>query len=309
MLYLAETDVATLFTPADVVDVVEGSFRRLAAGEVANQPRLRLPLDGGALALMAAVDRGIGFAGSKTYTAVAGKESFVVVLFETEHGECVGVLEAKLLGRLRTGGASAVAAKYLARAGASTLGIIGCGFQAESQVQCIRAAVPTIDRVVAYCRTDAKLEEFCKRVGAEPAETHRETVEDADVVVTATTSKDPVLRGEWLKPGVLVCAVGANRPNRRELDNVVLERATFVCCDSREQAKLESGDLIEPVEGGVLDWLEVHELQEVVAGGLRGRESDEDIVVFKSNGLAAWDVAIAAAAIERARERGVGREL
>jgi ornithine cyclodeaminase/alanine dehydrogenase-like protein (mu-crystallin family) len=108
---------------------------------------------------------------------------------------------------------------------------------------------------------------------------------------------------------VLVCAVGANRPNRRELDNVVLERATFVCCDSREQAKLESGDLIEPVEGGVLDWLEVHELQEVVAGELRGRESDEDIVVFKSNGLAAWDVAIAAAAIERARKRGVGREL
>ena len=100
-----------------------------------------------------------------------------------------------------------------------------------------------------------------------------------------------------------------NHRSRRELDNVVLERATFVCCDSREQAKLESGDLIEPVEGGVLDWLEVHELQDVVAGDLRGRESDDDIVVFKSNGLAAWDVAIGAAAIERARERGVGLEL
>jgi ornithine cyclodeaminase/alanine dehydrogenase-like protein (mu-crystallin family) len=169
--------------------------------------------------------------------------------------------------------------------------------------------VPTIEHVVAYCRTEAKLKEFCARVGAEPAETHRDAVTDRDIVVTATTSKDPVLRGEWLREGALVCAMGANYPNRRELDDVVLERATFVCCDSRQQARLESGDLIEPVANGVLDWLEVHELQDVVAGELRGRQSDADVVVFKSNGLAVWDVAIGAAALERARERGVGTDL
>ena len=122
--------------------------------------------------------------------------------------------------------------------------------------------------------------------------------------MTATTSRDPVLRGEWLRDGALVCAIGANRAGARELDNVVLERATFVCCDSRERARLESGDLIEPVAGGVLDWLEVHELQEVVSGELRGRETDADVVLFKSNGLAAWDVAIGAAALELARARG-----
>jgi ornithine cyclodeaminase/alanine dehydrogenase-like protein (mu-crystallin family) len=127
--------------------------------------------------------------------------------------------------------------------------------------------------------------------------------------VTATTSRDPVLRGEWLRDGALVCAIGANDAGARELDNVVLERATFVCCDSREQARLESGDLIEPVAGGVLDWLEVHELQEVVSGELPGRQTDADVVLFKSNGLAAWDVAIGAAALELARARGVGREL
>ena len=103
--------------------------------------------------------------------------------------------------------------------------------------------------------------------------------------------------------------MGANVRSHRELDNVVLERAAFVCCDSREQAQQESGDLIEPVETGVLDWLEVHELQEVVAGDTSGRHSDDDVVVFKSNGIAAWDVAAAAAVVERARERGVGREL
>jgi ornithine cyclodeaminase/alanine dehydrogenase-like protein (mu-crystallin family) len=106
-----------------------------------------------------------------------------------------------------------------------------------------------------------------------------------------------------------VCAIGANDPRHRELDNAVLERAAFVCCDSREQARLESGDLIEPIEAGVLDWLEVHELQEVVAGGLPGRQADDDIVLFKSNGIAAWDVAAGAVAFELARARGVGREL
>jgi ornithine cyclodeaminase/alanine dehydrogenase-like protein (mu-crystallin family) len=89
----------------------------------------------------------------------------------------------------------------------------------------------------------------------------------------------------------------------------VLERASFVCCDSIEQAKVESGDLVEPIDQGVLDWLEVHELQEVVAGEVQGRQSPDDIVLFKSNGIAAWDVAIGALAVERARERGVGREL
>jgi ornithine cyclodeaminase/alanine dehydrogenase-like protein (mu-crystallin family) len=168
--------------------------------------------------------------------------------------------------------------------------------------------VPTIERVVAYCRTEERLRSFCDRAGAEPAESHREAGEQ-DVVVTVTTSRDPVLRGEWLRPGALVCAVGANDRGARELDNVVLERASFVCCDSLEQAKIESGDLIEPVEGGVLDWLEVHEVHEVVAGDVAGRHSPDDIVVFKSNGIAAWDVAAGAAALERARERGVGREL
>ena len=110
-----------------------------------------------------------------------------------------------------------------------------------------------------------------------------------------TTSKDPVLRGEWLREGALVCAVGANDAARRELDNAVLERAAFVCCDSLEQAGIESGDLIEPVERGVLDWLEVHELQEVVAGEVQGRASTPTTSsLFKSNGIAAWDMAVGA---------------
>jgi alanine dehydrogenase len=308
-LYLTEAEVDSLLTPADALEAVEGSFRRLARGAVENKPRYRLRLEGGTFAVMAAADLELGLAGVKSYAAFGHEDvRFVVLLFETTRAELVAVIEADKLGQLRTGAASGVAAKYLARRGARSLGVIGCGWQAESQVHCIRAAVPSIERVVAYCRSEGRLREFCRRVGAEPGESHRDPA-GQEIVVTATTSKDPVLRGEWLRPGALVGAIGANVPKARELDNAVLERASFVCCDSREQAQLESGDLIEPVSQGVLDWLEVHELHEVVAGDLQGRQSDDDVIVFKSNGLAAWDVAIGAAAVEGARDRGVGRDL
>jgi alanine dehydrogenase len=307
-LYLSERDVQALLTPADAVAAIEGCFRRMAAGAVRNAPRRRIELEHGQLADMAASDLELGFAGAKTYAAFREGAAFVVTLFTAEKPELVAVIEADHLGRLRTGAASAVSAKYLAREGAASLGVLGCGWQAETQVACIRAALPQIDRVVVYCRNEQNLRAFCKRVGAEPGESHREASEQ-DVVVTITNSRDPVVRGEWLRPGTLVCAVGANNGVSRELDNVVLERASFVCCDSLEQARIESADLIEPVERGVLDWLEVHELHEVVGGDLPGRQSSDDIVVFKSNGIAAWDVAIAATAVERARAVEVGTKV
>ncbi len=262
--FFTEAEVAELLTPAAAVEAIEACFKRMAAGSVANRPRYRLPLDQGQLAVMAASDVELGYAGAKVYAGFREGVRFVVLLFRADRPEVVAVLEADKLGQLRTGSASAVAAKYLARAGATSLGVI-----------------------------------FCKRHDAEAGESARDPAE-CDVVVTVTTSPDPVLRGDWLREGALVCAVGANDGRKRELDNLVLERATFVCCDSIENARIESADLIEPVEKGVLDWLEVHELQEVVGGQMSGRQSDADIVIFKSNGLAAWDVAAAAAVLARA---------
>jgi ornithine cyclodeaminase/alanine dehydrogenase len=307
-LYLTESQVGKLLTPADALEAVEACFHRLAAGAIENRPRERMRIEDGVFAVMSAVDHELGLAGLKSYTWLPGGTPFVVALFDTRKAELAAVIEADKLGQLRTGAASGVAAKCLAREGATSLGVIGCGWQARSQVACIHAALPGIERVVAWCRTPARLSEFCGETGAEAGESARDAAA-CDVVVTVTTAKDPVLRGEWLREGALVCAVGANEPKARELDNVVLKRAAFVCCDSREQARLESGDLIEPVEAGVLDWLEVHELQDVVAGELEGRQSDDDLVLFKSNGLAAWDVAIGAAAIARARKRKVGKRV
>ena len=307
-LFLREADVASLLSPADALVAVEESFRRIARGAVETHVRDRLPLANGEFAVMACADHELGYAGLKSYTWTSAGTAFAVLLFELASGELAAVLEADTLGRLRTGAASGVAAAALARPGAGSLGVIGCGRQAVTQVACIRAALPGIGRVVVYGPNSERLAAFCRANDCEPAESSRE-VAAQDVVVTVTTASDPVLRGEWLAEGALVCAVGANDPARRELDNAVLERASFVCCDSRAQSQLESGDLIEPVEQGVLDWLEVHELHEVLAGDVPGRASDADVVLFKSNGIAAWDVAVGALVLERARERGAGLAL
>jgi alanine dehydrogenase len=307
-LYLREADVAELLTTAEALAAVEQSFLRQARGAVDNLPRERLPLEDGVFAVMACADRELGYAGVKSYAWLPGGTPFALLLFSLAGARLEAVIEADKLGQMRTGAASGVAARYLARHGAESLGVIGCGWQAASQIASIREAVPSIERVAVYCRREDRLEAFCREHGCEPAESHREAAEH-DVVVTVTTSKDPVLRGEWLRPGALVCAVGANDPRRRELDNAVLERAAFVCCDSREDSMKESGDLIEPVDQGILDWLEVHELHEVIAGEVQGRASDDDIVVFKSNGIAAWDLAAGARVVEVARERGVGLDL
>ena len=307
-LYLRESDVEELLSPADALEAVEECFARMARGAIENEPRFRLPLDEGRLHVMAASDRELGVAGLKTYVGFADGARFVVVLFAVDHPEVLAIVEADRLGQRRTGAASAVAVRHLARAGARSLGVIGCGWQAESQVESIRAALPELERVVVFCRSEERRADFARRFDAEAAEWYRDAAEQ-DVVVTATSSRDPVLRGEWLRPGALVCAIGANRLEARELDNAVLERARFVCCDSKEQARVEAGDLVEPVDRGALDWLEVHELAEVVGGEVRGRSSDEDVVVFKSLGIAAEDLAVAKLVVDRAKERGLGTTL
>ena len=309
-LYLTEAEVAGLITAGDAVPVLEACFRRIAAGAVENVPRRRLALEDGSFAVMYAVDRELGYAGRegvhRRLREAPSSSSGCSTSAAASSPPC------SRRTRPASGGPAPRAGSLRSTSrgtGARTLGVIGCGWQAESQVEAIRAAVPSIERVIAYCRTPSGCSAFCAKDGRRAGRVARARRPPRTSSSRSTTSRDPVLRGEWLREGALVCAVGANDPSTRELDNVVLERATFVCCDSREQARLESGDLIEPVAGGVLDWLEVHELQEVVSGELRGRETEADVVLFKSNGLAAWDVAIAARARLRARgarERGVG---
>ncbi len=297
--YLTEADVARLLTPAAAAQAVEESFQRLARGEVDNPPRVRLPIPDGQFAVMPCVDRGLGLAGLKTFAWTPGGTPFLVVLLTIDEPEIVAVLEADTLGQLRTAAASAVAAKHLARRGAASLGVIGCGRQAASHVDALRAQLPSVERVLVYCRdADSRLA-FCREHGCEPAPAVQAAAA-CDVVITATTSSTPVLQGEWLRDGALVIAVGANDPDARELDDAVLARAAAIYVDSLEQAREEAGDLIEPEARGVVAWDTVRELQDVVAGA-PGRVADGDVIVFKSSGLAAWDLAVAARVVELAR--------
>jgi alanine dehydrogenase len=282
--YVTEAQVAELLTPADALDAVEASFHRLARGVVDNPSRVRADLPDGLFAVMPCVDHELGLAGHKSFLWSPTETPFLVVLFSIEHARIEAIVEADMLGQLRTAAASAVASKYLARPEPATLGVFGKGRQAASHIAALQALFPSLGEVRIAGRHASSEESLAAA--------------QCDIVVTATTAKDPVLRGEWLREGSFVCAVGANDLESRELDNAVLERASFVCTDSREQAKLEAGDLVEPVAGGLLDWLDLHELQNVVTGDLGGRADDTDITVFKSNGLAAWDLAAAARVVE-----------
>ena len=303
--YVTEAQVGELLTPADARVAVQASFERLARGVVDNPSRVRAELPGGVFAVMPCVDRELGYAGLKAYTWLPGGTPFLVVLFSIERAELAAVVEADTLGQRRTAAASAVAAQSLAREGAATLGVFGCGRQAASHVVALREALPALQRVLVFSPNEKRLAAFCKALDCDVAEDGRGAGE-CDVVVTATTSKNPVLRGEWLSDGALVLAIGANDRSERELDDLVLERASLVCTDSRAQAKEEAGDLIDTAASGVLDWREVRELQDVVSGELSGRASDEDIVVFKSNGLAAWDIAVAARLVDLLLEGSAG---
>jgi ornithine cyclodeaminase/alanine dehydrogenase-like protein (mu-crystallin family) len=298
MRIVTDEQVAALLTPADAFAAVEGSLLRFARGDVDNPARMRLALPDGQFAVMPCVDRGLGFAGLKTYAWTPRGAPFLVVLF-TLDGELAAVVEAATLGERRTAAASAVAASQLAGADASTLGVFGAGRQAASHVAALRDAVPSIERVLVHARDAARLATFCDAHRCEPAPP--EQVGACDVVVTATTAEQPVLRGEWLVPGAFVCAVGANDPAARELDDAVLERAALVCVDSRDQSRLEAGDLVGTAARGLVDWNDVVELPAILAGTAPGRAGDDDVVVFKSNGMAAWDLAAAARVLELAR--------
>lgn len=232
-LYLREADVEALLSPADAVEAVEACFARIARGVVGSPPRTGLGLDGGRLGVAAAADLELGVAGLRSSASFreAGAAELVVLL-AADRPEVLAVLEAGRLGQLRAGATSAVAACRLVGRGARSLGVIGCGRQAVGHVECVRTALPGIERVVAYCRTPERLAAFCRRLGAEPAEYGRAAAVQ-DVVVTATSSRDPVLRGEWLRPGALVCATGATSSEARELDNSTPASATTTSSSSR----------------------------------------------------------------------------
>lgn len=293
---------------------VEASFRAQHDGQGINRSRERIFLSGTSLHYMAAALPEEKLLGMKVYTVSSAGFRFVVLLFDTESGELLALLEADQLGRIRTGAASGVATKYLARVDASRVGLIGAGRQARTQLEAV-ALVRKIVAAKVFSRDEKRRREFCHEMGqrlrleVEPAESAEVAARFGDIVITATTARQPVIRGDWLRPGAHVNAIGANMANRRELDDVTLTKASMIAVDSLPQSKEESGDLIQGLANLGRDWEGVVELHDIVTGSRRGRSSNEEITLFKSNGIALWDVAAAGYVYRQAVEKGKGKPL
>jgi ornithine cyclodeaminase/alanine dehydrogenase-like protein (mu-crystallin family) len=317
-LLLTEAQVTQLLTMPDAVRAVEEAFRDLGQGNAINRPRQRVRAPNGMMHVMPAGMPARGYLGLKYYSGFRPKTRFWFHLLDANNGDLLCVMQADRLGQQRTGAASGVATKFLAREDASSVGIIGTGWQAASQLEAIAVVRNGKLRIAkCYSRDESRRKSFAKEMTAKlgievrAVETARDAVRDADILVTATGSREPVLLGDWLAPGTHINAVGSNRADAREIDDAVLSRATFICVDSVEQSKIESGDLILPTERGLLSWDRVNELSDVVAGKIqrKPRENRDDITLFKSIGIALEDVAVGAWVYARAREQGVGKQI
>lgn len=314
-LLLNEADVKALLNMPLALDAVEESFRRLADGSMHLHSRQRLYVPGKSyLHYMAAADARSGYMGLKIYSSSKQGLRFVVPLFSAESGDMLALIEADFLGQMRTGAASGVATRVMAREDARTVGIIGSGLQARTQLEAI-AQVRKIEWARVYSRHAERCEKFAeemtKTVGfpVTAAMSAEEASRDADIVVASTTSTAPVIEGRWLRPGAHINAIGANFPQKRELDDDAVGRADAIAVDSREQSRMESGDLIQSFGGDPARWDAVLSLADIVSGKVPGRTNARQITLFKSNGIATEDIAVAGRIYEIARERGIGREI
>lgn len=312
-LYLTESQVRSLLTMSLALEGVEDSFRRLAGGSAMVHPRRRLHIPGqqALMNYMAAADGTGGYMGLKIYTVSRTQLRFLVLLFETTTGELAAMIEADYLGQLRTGAASGVATRHMAREDAHDLGVIGTGSQARTQVQAI-AAVRKLSRIRVFGRDPEKRARFAKeieglvRVRTEAVDSAEKAARDADIIVTATTSAKPVLEGAWISPGAHVNAIGSNFPNKSELDEAAVNHTSIIAVDSLEQSQIESGELILAFGADRKRWESVVELSQIVAGHVAGRTNPHQITLFKSNGIATEDIVVGGRLYELAKTRGVG---
>ena len=311
-LYLTEDDVARLLPMEACVEAVEAAFRQWGEGRADNRPRARTAVRGAMLHALSAGSEVWGRLAAKVYATSRGGARFVVLLFDASNSSLLAVIEGDRLGQTRTGAASGVASRWLAREEARSLAIIGTGWQARGQAKAV-ATVRRLEEIRAFGRDSGRLREFCRDTEAAcgvktvPCASAEEAVRGADIVVTATSSARPVLEGAWLRPGTHVNAVGSNRPDRRELDDKAIQRAGLIVVDSIEQARLEAGDLLAVGEGSPFD--RAAELKEIVVGAKRGRRDDSEITLFKSLGVGLEDLAAASLVYDRAIAQGVGRRL
>src|SRR6202521_3107517 len=313
-LHINEEEVRSVLTMPMALEAVEVSLRKQARGEVVVQPRRRFELPKGFYHYMEAADYAGGFVAEKQYTYVAGEIRFLVLLYEMATGDLVAQIEADYMGRLRTGAASGVATKFMARHDARIASIIGTGGQARTQLEAI-AGVRKLELARVYGRDASRREKFCadmaERLGIPAYATGSapQAIEGADIVCTATTASHPVVTGPDIAPGMHINAIGVNHAHKQELDEAAVRRADLIAVDSIEQSRQEAGDLVVAFGQDESKWSSVKTLADIVDGKIPGRSNDTAVTLFKSHGIASWDLAVAVRVLAGAREKGLGRKL
>lgn len=310
-ILLREDDVRALLTMHEAIEAVEDAFRQMAMGKAGLIPRRRLMAPSGSFHLMAGSLLEGGYVAFKAYTATAAGVRFLVGLYNFADGSLLALMEADWLGRLRTGAATGVAIKHLAPPGPLVLGVVGAGRQAFTQVLAA-AAVRSLADVRVASRRPESAQGMCRLLEAEGISARavasaKEACQGASAVVTATTSREPVIFRRWLQADCLVAAVGSNWHHRREVDDEVVQSAALMVVDSLEQARMEAGDLVIPIERGIRNWDEVVELAEVVVG--RVQRPPQGLTLFKSVGLGIEDAAAAAVVYRKAVQQGRGEQI
>lgn len=308
-LFITEADVQALAPMPDVIDALDEAFRHQSDGRAFNNPRARLRMPGSTLHMMSAAIP--GYFGYKAYTSAAGGARFLFFLFQAGTTDLLSIIEADALGQIRTGAATGLATRLMSNPNATLATLFGAGWQAQTQLlamDCVRK----LQRVWIVNRKKERREEFIRKMqplvktelmGAESPE---EAVGVSQIVTTMTSSREPVVKGEWLRPGVHINAAGGNMLLRREVDDEAIMRASRVVVDSIDQAKAEAGEFVSIIETGRRHWEDFIEFRDIISGTRHGRSSPEQITLFKSLGLALEDVAIAKLVYERAVARKIG---
>ena len=315
-LFLTEQEVVGLLPMDECIDALDRAFAHSGAGQVENKSRSRIRMPGGFFHFMAAADEENGVFGYKAYPSFGGPASakMVVMLYDGETGALLSCTEGSRLGQIRTGAATGLATRYMAREEAATVAVIGSGFQARTQLEAVSVA-RNIKEARVFSRRVDRRQDFAQRsaerlnVNVTVSDSAEACVDGADIVIVITSAREPVLLGEWLRPGVHVNAAGGNHWMRREIDEEAVTRSDLIVVDDLDQAKLECGDLIWPESRGTFRWGSAAELKDVVSGRVPGRPSSDAITLFESMGLAIEDIAAAHLVYRKAKEQGLGQEL
>lgn len=314
VLYFTEQEVNDLLGMPLAIETMERAFRALAEGEAHNVPRVRAKGTGIVLHSMCAAADYLGLVGWKQYTTTRHGARFHVGLYEQDTGELIALVEADRFGQLRTGAVTALAAKLLACEGADQVGLIGTGWQAESQLAAVAAALP-IKRAFCYSRDESKRNDFAVRMQAElkievtATQSPRDAVSERPVVITATNSRQPVIQADWIAPKTFIAAVGSNWLEKAEIDVATIQRCGAVVCDSIACCQNEAGDFTSALEEGAFRWEQAVDLAQVVAGNVELDQSGDGLVLFKSVGMAIEDVALGGELLRLAKSANAGRQI